>query len=460
MHAAAERDARGGRAWGRTQAKMRASALFALGLSLCSLAVHVESFVGGPAAPVFSAPAAAGAAARVHPATSALRPQYGLRPSLPAAGRLCALQAEADVGATKTLIRRLEKNLEDLTALKASVTAEVEELQTSLSEKKASLTLIEDRLDKVATEIQMAQSEVQIASAEIVSAIIVGDGRVGHMMKVNGDNSDVMVRSTSEMKFQINKNPGGSGKDGPIYLCVPNSALEELVKACPEERHKDLVFMGSGNLGDFLESKGLSDCTQALIYFVISKQGDAPVDGITSLNPEGLSCAVGRWAPDLAKRLRKVNMSCNILTPEQFEVSRLERLVWTCSVHLVAKANGLKTIGEVVEQEQYWAQTQDCMRELAAAVHSTTGVEIDGSFYERMRMYTETVGMFNAVVKDLPFRNGYFYELSKKMLNQKLPDPCPLHTKMLKKVCLHAPKRREKGTSARAHTSQRRSVSE
>ena len=64
------------------------------------------------------------------------------------------------------------------------------------------------------------------------------------------------------------------------------------------------------------------------------------------------------------------------------------------------------------------------------------------------------------MVKDLPFRNGYFYELSKKMLNQKLPDPCPLHTKMLKKVCLHAPKRREKGTSARAHTSQRWSVSE
>ena len=64
-------------------------------------------------------------------------------------------------------------------------------------------------------------------------------------------------------------------------------------------------------------------------------------------------------------------MSCKILTPEQFEVSRAERLVWTCSVHLVAKANDLRAIGEVVEQP-FWKQTEDCMRELAAAVHSTT----------------------------------------------------------------------------------------
>ena len=46
----------------------------------------------------------------------------------------------------------------------------------------------------------------------------------------------------------------------------------------------------------------------------------------------------------------------------------------------------------------------------------------------------ESVGVFNAVVKDLPFRNGYFYELSTNMMQRKLPDPCPLHTKMLRKV--------------------------
>ena len=213
---------------------------------------------------------------------------------------------EAAVSATQTLIKRLETSVADLTALQASVSSEVEELQAALAEKQAALMLIEDRLERVTAEIQTAQTEVQIASTDITPAIIVGDGRVGFMLKQHGDGSDTTVRSTSEMKFQIKKNPGGAGSEGPIYLCVPNSALDELIEACPEDRREDLVFMGSGNLGELLKEKGLSKCSQALIYFVINKLGEDPVDGVTSLDPEGLTCCVGKWAPDLAKRLRKV----------------------------------------------------------------------------------------------------------------------------------------------------------
>ena len=62
------------------------------------------------------------------------------------------------------------------------------------------------------------------------------------------------------------------------------------------------------------------------------------------------------------------------------------------------------------------------------------GVAINDSFYARMKMYTESVGKFNVVVKDLPFRNGHFYTISKDALSKDLPDPCPLHTKLLRKV--------------------------
>jgi hypothetical protein len=72
-------------------------------------------------------------------------------------------------------------------------------------------------------------------------------------------------------------------------------------------------------------------------------------------------------------------------------------------------------------------------------VRHRQGVAIDDSFYSRMKMYTESVGKFNAVVKDLPFRNGHFYTVSKDALAKGLPDPCPLHTKLLRKVscCSH-----------------------
>ena len=98
-------------------------------------------------------------------------------------GGIAALRA-IDVSETKVLIGRLEKNLDDLTALRSSLSAEVEELRATLSEKKASLTLIEDRLQKVASEFEMAKQELRIASTEMTPAVIVGDGRLGAMLRV------------------------------------------------------------------------------------------------------------------------------------------------------------------------------------------------------------------------------------------------------------------------------------
>lgn len=50
---------------------------------------------------------------------------------------------------------------------------------------------------------------------------------------------------------------------GPIYVCTRNDALEGIVERTPPERREDLVFLQNGMLGDFLESKGLADNTQA-----------------------------------------------------------------------------------------------------------------------------------------------------------------------------------------------------
>lgn len=51
----------------------------------------------------------------------------------------------------------------------------------------------------------------------------------------------------------------------------------------------DLVFLQNGMLQPWLDSKGLSDSTQVLVYFAVAKQGDAPTDGKTDVNPEGLT---------------------------------------------------------------------------------------------------------------------------------------------------------------------------
>ena len=49
------------------------------------------------------------------------------------------------------------------------------------------------------------------------------------------------MRGGSEYKFQVKERPGKGPSSGPVYLCVGNDALAELVEATPAERRKDLV---------------------------------------------------------------------------------------------------------------------------------------------------------------------------------------------------------------------------
>lgn len=49
-------------------------------------------------------------------------------------------------------------------------------------------------------------------------------------------------------------------------------------------------------LDNFLASKGLAQASQVLLYLAVSKLGEKPIDGITEVNPEGLTSSTGKWA--------------------------------------------------------------------------------------------------------------------------------------------------------------------
>lgn len=65
-------------------------------------------------------------------------------------------------------------------------------------------------------------------------------------------------------------------------------------------------------LEPWFQSKGLGDADQVLAYFAVSKLGEPPVDGITDTNPEGLTAAYGKWASEVAIRLRAGGLSCKV----------------------------------------------------------------------------------------------------------------------------------------------------
>ena len=48
------------------------------------------------------------------------------------------------------------------------------------------------------------------------------------------------------------------------------------------------------------------------MYFAVAKLGDAPIDGKTDTNPEGLTAAVGKHAEAFASRLASADLSCKV----------------------------------------------------------------------------------------------------------------------------------------------------
>lgn len=57
-----------------------------------------------------------------------------------------------------------------------------------------------------------------------------------------------------------------------------------------------------------------------LIYFAIPKKGEKPVDGITDVNPEGLTSVTGKWADDFAMRLHSSGLTCHVLDRKAWEI--------------------------------------------------------------------------------------------------------------------------------------------
>jgi hypothetical protein len=145
---------------------------------------------------------------------------------------------------------------------------------------------------------------------------IIGSGRIGGLLAKAGD-SRVLGR-------QDTISPEGSG---PILIATRNDALEGIVDKCPKDRRGDLVFLQNGYLDSFLQSKDLMDNTQVLLYLSVPAKDAEPVDGVTRVNPEGLTAATGKHAQAFADRLAKLGLKCRVVSPEEYRPAMFEKLM-------------------------------------------------------------------------------------------------------------------------------------
>lgn len=155
------------------------------------------------------------------------------------------------------------------------------------------------------------------ASEEPSQAVtVIGGGRIGSLL-VQGGESTLLGRGDSV-------DPDG---EGPILVATRNDSLEGIVEACPENRKKDRVFLQNGYLDDFLESKGLIDNTQVLLFVSVAALGKEPIDGVTTVNPEGLTTATGEYAQAFADRLAALDLTCHVATHQDYRPAIFEKLM-------------------------------------------------------------------------------------------------------------------------------------
>lgn len=260
--------------------------------------------------------------------------------------------------------------------------------------------------------------------------IIIGNGRVGAAFADMGNGQDVVVKRGEPIVSD------GEVARGPIVVCTRNDDLESIVEGTPADRRGDLVFIQNGMLQPWLETKGLGENTQVLVYFAVAKKGEAPTDGKTDTNPEGLTAAYGKHADTIASRLHAAGLSCKVLPKTEFQQSMLEKLVWICSFMLIgAKHNGC-TVGDV--ESKHTEEVSELIKELYVAGCGDLGIPVNEGelqgMVERLKAYARSVAHFPTAVKEFPWRNGYFYGLSSTATANGDADPCPLHSSLLKEV--------------------------
>lgn len=86
-----------------------------------------------------------------------------------------------------------------------------------------------------------------------------------------GKGEDVIVTRGGAIPLEL---PEVGGKF-PIYVCVKEDNVEEVIRSCPKEKVDDLVFMQEGCIETLLKKYALcgNDNTQAVINFKVVGMG-------------------------------------------------------------------------------------------------------------------------------------------------------------------------------------------
>jgi len=227
---------------------------------------------------------------------------------------------------------------------------------------------------------------------------IVGAGRIGTTLASIMSNGTVVRRGE--------RIPAGTG---PIIVCTRNDDLKAVVNHTPHHRRADLVFVQNGMLQSWLQSEELEDCTQALLYFAVSKVGEVPIDG-------GGSVVRGKWASEFTSLLARGDISCTVVNDQQYMAQVAEKFLWNCVFGVLCQYFDC-SVGILCQQ--YEQETRLLIEELQGITARELGIVVDPAVSNRLLEYSMSIPHYQGAVKEWSWRNGWLWKRQKSPLHRQ-----------------------------------------
>jgi ketopantoate reductase len=219
---------------------------------------------------------------------------------------------------------------------------------------------------------------------------IIGAGRVGSYLH--------SLRPTSTLLRRHDAFPQNS--EGPIYLCVRNDDLGNLVHQIPRDRHADLVLLQNGMLQPFLRAHHLEDVTQAILYFAISKIGAPAEDGKNTV-------VTGKWSQDFCNLLAKGGIQCKEVPPKKFLETMAEKLLWNTIFGLICEVHRC-SVGEAVTEHE--SEGIHLLAELQPIIERYCKIALGQNLWMRLRAYSLQIPSYRGALKEVEWRNKWFLQ--------------------------------------------------
>lgn len=189
---------------------------------------------------------------------------------------------------------------------------------------------------------------------------------------------------------------GAPGPRAPIVVCTRNDDLDAVLAEIHPSRWPDLVFVQNGLFQPALAARGLSACTQGVLYVAVTRPGGPPVPG-------GPSVLHGPWAGEIAEMMAAHGVEAEAVDAAGLQREIAVKLAWICVFGLVGEREQ-SSVGAALDG--HGPELRALTEELHPVLVAGLGLDLSAAaLWGRVEGYAARVRHFPARLKERRWRN-------------------------------------------------------